>query len=374
MIDTKALREKVLDLAIRGKLVPQDPNDVPASVLLERIRAEKEQMVKDGKLKAKDIKNDTIIFKGDDNLHYEQFSDGTVKCVEDEVSFDLPEGWEWCNLGFLFNHNTGKALNSSNTGGIELTYITTSNVYWDRFELDELKSMGFNDNEIDKCTVTKGDLLVCEGGDIGRAAIWNLDEPIRIQNHLHRLRPYDKIVSRFYYYIFYLYKLNGKIKGNGIGLQGLSSNALHSIIVPIAPIKQQYMIVQKIEEIFDLIDFLDEQTMDLDDCIESIKSKILDLAIRGKLVSQNPDDEPASVLLERIRAEKEELIKAGKIKRDKKESVIFKVRITLIIKIYQKIGVYVHSVIYLKLSQEALQANQIKNITTVLFHFLNLQI
>ena len=324
MIDTKALREKVLDLAIRGKLVPQDPNDVPASVLLERIRAEKEQMVKDGKLKAKDIKNDTIIFKGDDNLHYEQFSDGTVKCVEDEVSFDLPEGWEWCNLGFLFNHNTGKALNSSNTGGIELTYITTSNVYWDRFELDELKSMGFNDNEIDKCTVTKGDLLVCEGGDIGRAAIWNLDEPIRIQNHLHRLRPYDKIVSRFYYYIFYLYKLNGKIKGNGIGLQGLSSNALHSIIVPIAPIKQQYMIVQKIEEIFDLIDFLDEQTMDLDDCIESIKSKILDLAIRGKLVSQNPDDEPASVLLERIRAEKEELIKAGKIKRDKKESVIFK--------------------------------------------------
>ena len=324
MIDTKALREKVLDLAIRGKLVPQDPNDEPASVLLERIRAEKEQMVKDGKLKAKDIKNDTIIFKGDDNLHYEQFPYGTVKCVEDEVPFDLQEGWEWCNLGFLFNHNTGKALNSSNTGGIELTYITTSNVYWDRFELDELKSMGFNDNEIDKCTVTKGDLLVCEGGDIGRAAIWNLDEPIRIQNHLHRLRPYDKIVSRFYYYIFYLYKLNGKIKGNGIGLQGLSSNALHSIIVPIAPIKQQYMIVQKIEEIFDLIDFLDEQTMDLDDCIESIKSKILDLAIRGKLVPQNPDDEPASVLLERIRAEKEELIKQGKIKRDKKESVIFK--------------------------------------------------
>ena len=324
MIDTKALREKVLDLAIRGKLVPQDPTDEPASVLLERIREQKKQMVKEGKLKAKDIKDDSIIFVGDDNLHYEQFPDGTVKCIEDEIPFELPEGWEWCNLGFLFNHNTGKALNSSNTGGIELTYITTSNVYWDRFELDELKSMGFNDNEIDKCTVTKGDLLVCEGGDIGRAAIWNFDEPIRIQNHLHRLRPYDKIVSRFYYYIFYLYKLNGKIKGNGIGLQGLSSNALHSIIVPIAPIKQQHMIVQKIEEIFDLIDFLDEQTMDLDDCIESIKSKILDLAIRGKLVPQNPDDEPAAVLLERIRVEKEELIKAGKIKRDKKESVIFK--------------------------------------------------
>ena len=133
-----------------------------------------------------------------------------------------------------------------------------------------------------------------------------------------------KQASRFYYYIFYLYKLNGKIKGNGIGLQGLSSNALHSILVPVAPINQQHMIVQKIEEIFTLIDFLDEQKLDLTECIETIKSKILDLAIRGKLVPQDPNDEPASVLLERIRAEKEELIKQGKIKRDKKESVIFK--------------------------------------------------
>ena len=89
MIDTSALREKVLDLAIRGKLVPQDPNDEPASVLLERIRAEKEQMVKDGKLKAKDIKNDTIIFKGEDNLHYEKFSDGTVKCIESAAMFSM---------------------------------------------------------------------------------------------------------------------------------------------------------------------------------------------------------------------------------------------------------------------------------------------
>ena len=98
MIDTKALREKVLDLAIRGKLVPQDPNDEPASVLLERIRTEKEQMVKDGKLKAKDIKNDTVIFKGDDNLHYEKFADGSIKCIEDEIPFDVPQGWEWTRV------------------------------------------------------------------------------------------------------------------------------------------------------------------------------------------------------------------------------------------------------------------------------------
>ncbi|WP_276790782.1 hypothetical protein, partial [Fannyhessea vaginae] len=99
MIDTKALREKVFDLAIRGKLVPQDSNDEPASVLLKKIRDQKKQMVKEGKLKAKDIKNDTVIFKGDDNLHYEQFANGSVKCIEDEIPFELPDKWVWVRLG-----------------------------------------------------------------------------------------------------------------------------------------------------------------------------------------------------------------------------------------------------------------------------------
>ena len=106
-MDTKALRQKILDLAIRGKLVPQDPNDEPASVLLERIRAEKQQMVKDGKLKAKDIKNDTVIFKGDDNLHYEKFPDGRVKCIEDEIPFELPRGWEWCRFNCVLDVRDG---------------------------------------------------------------------------------------------------------------------------------------------------------------------------------------------------------------------------------------------------------------------------
>lgn len=100
-MDTKALRQKVLDLAIRGKLVPQYPNDEPASVLLERIRQQKQQMVEEGKLKAKDIKNDTIIFVGEDNLHYEKFADDSVKCIEDEIPFDLPDGWAWSRLGSL---------------------------------------------------------------------------------------------------------------------------------------------------------------------------------------------------------------------------------------------------------------------------------
>ena len=323
-MDTKALRQKILDLAIRGKLVPQDPNDGPASVLLQRIRAEKQQMVKDGKLKAKDIKNDTVIFLGDDNLHYEKFPDGTVRCIEDEIPFELPEGWEWIRLGFAFSHNTGKALNKSKTEGTMLTYITTSNLYWNRFEIDKLKSMPFTDTEVEKCTVRKGDLLVCEGGDIGRAAIWNYDDEIRIQNHIHRLRAYIELNIEFYYHVFYLYKLTDMISGKGIGIQGLSSNQLHSIPIPLPPIQEQHRIIDKLNELISFIEVIESDKTDLQTTIQLTKSKILDLAIRGKLVPQNPDDEPVSVLLDRIRAEKEELIKQGKIKRDKKESVIFK--------------------------------------------------
>ena len=323
-MDTKALRQKILDLAIRGKLVPQDPNDEPASVLLERIRAEKQQMVKDGKLKPKDIKNDTIIFKGEDNLHYEKFPDGSMKCIEDEIPFELPQGWEWCRLGIVFSHNTGKALNKSNTNGKLLSYITTSNVYWDRFELDNLKNMHFTDTELEKCTVKKGDLLVCEGGDIGRAAIWNYDYDICIQNHIHRLRPYANVNIVLYYHIFYYYKLIGMINGKGIGIQGLSSNQLHSIPIPLPPLQEQHRIVIKLKELISFIDTIESDKADLQSTIQLTKSKILGLAIRGKLVPQDPNDEPASVLLERIRTEKEELIKQGKIKRDKKESVIFR--------------------------------------------------
>lgn len=227
-------------------------------------------------------------------------------------------------MGLLFNHNTGKALNSANSEGKRLTYITTSNVYWNRFELDDLKSMPFTDSEIEKCTVTKGDLLVCEGGDIGRAAIWNFDDEIRIQNHLHRLRAYDDIQVIFYYYVLYIFKLSGKISGNGIGLQGLSSNVLHNIIVPVPPIDEQKRIARAVEKSLSLITSIENHKEILSSYIDCAKSKILDLAIRGKLVPQDPNDEPASVLLERIKAEKEELIKQGKIKRDKKESVIFK--------------------------------------------------
>ena len=281
-MDTKKLRQKILDLAIRGKLVPQDPNDEPASVLLERIKAEKEQLIKDGKIKRskKSASSDTSPYEN--------------------VPFEIPEGWVWTTIGDIFIHNTGKALNAANNDGVLMDYITTSNLYWDKFDLTVVKQMLFTDTEIEKCTVKYGDLLVCEGGDIGRAAIWTYDYDVRIQNHIHRLRGFCNISHRFYYYIFLLYKMLNLIGGKGVAIQGLSSNDLHKLVIPLPPIKEQCRIVSIIESWFSVIDRVEQEKKDLCNAIKQIKSKILDLAIHGKLVSQDPNDEPAIELLRRI--------------------------------------------------------------------------
>ena len=263
-----------------------------------------------------------------DNLPYEKVGKNEPVCIADEVPFEIPESWEWVRLGELFQHNTGKALNSSNRSGELLTYITTSNLYWNRFEIDNLREMYFSEAEIQKCTATKGDLLVCEGGDIGRAAIWSYDTDIRIQNHIHRLRSYSEVCVEYYYYIFFLYKHAGWIGGKGIGIQGLSSNALHSLLFPLPPLQEQCRIVTKIKEIVPFLDKYEQIEQHLNDLNvnfpEMLKKSILQEAVQGKLVTQDPSDEPASVLLERIRAEKERLIQEGKIKRDKHESIIYR--------------------------------------------------
>lgn len=210
----KQTKNKILDFAIHGKLVPQDPNDEPAIELLKRINPD---------------------FTPCDNGHY-------------------PAGWQQTILGELFNHNTGKALNSVNRDGVMKDYLTTSNVYWNKFDFTVIKQMSFKESELDKCTVTKGDLLVCEGGDIGRSAIWNYDYDICIQNHIHRLRPKIDLCVPFYYYTLAYLKENNLIGGKGIGLLGLSSNALHKIEIPLPPLAEQQRIVQKIKKLFSVLD------------------------------------------------------------------------------------------------------------------------
>ena len=211
----KQAKSKILDLAIHGKLVPQDPNDEPAAELLKRINPKAE-----------------------------------ITCDKGHYSV----GWIDVILGDIFYHNTGKALNSSNKEGVLRNYLTTSNVYWNQFDLSLVKQMPFRDNELEKCTVQKGDLLVCEGGDIGRSAIWNFDYNICIQNHIHRLRPKGDLNVSFYYYVLRFLKEHNRIGGKGIGLLGLSSNELHKIGMPLPPRKEQDRIVLKIEELFSVLD------------------------------------------------------------------------------------------------------------------------
>ena len=243
------LRKSILQEAIQGKLVPQIAEEGTAHELLEQIKTEKQKLVKEGKLK-KSALNDSVIFRGDDNKYYTINRNEKI-CIDDEIPFDIPDTWEWCRLGTLFSHCTGKALNASNIKGQLMTYITTSNLYWDRFELDNLKQMRFTDEEIEKCTATFGDLLVCEGGDIGRAAIWNYPYDIRIQNHIHKLRAYKQLCTKFFFWVVYFYKATGQIGGKGIGIQGLSSKALDNILIPLPPLKEQQRIVAQIEKLFE---------------------------------------------------------------------------------------------------------------------------
>jgi len=335
-MDTKALRQKILDLAIRGKLVPQDPNDEPASVLLERIRAEKQQMVKDGKLKAKDIKNDTVIFKGDDNLHYEQFADGTVKCIEDEIPFELPEGWEWCRLQTLCvkEIKRGKAPKYEEKSDT-LVFAQKCNTKAGYIDISKAKFL--DQSTLKKYTdedyLSYNDIIINSTGTgtLGRIGIYmESDDAYGIKivpdSHITIVRAMSSEMNSRYVYYFLKYH-QSYFENSGVGSTNqkeLKPEVISTFLVAVPPIEEQNNIVSKIDIANNYSFDLDNKKEQLKELISAIKSKILDLAIRGKLVPQDPNDEPASVLLERIRAEKEELIKQGKIKRDKKESVIFK--------------------------------------------------
>ena len=246
---SNSFRKSILQEAIQGRLVPQDDSDEPSSVLLQRIREEKLRLVKEGKLKKKDVV-DSVIFKGDDNKYYENIGNNLVD-ITDDIPFEIPNNWVWTRIGYLFAHNNGKQLNKGNTAGTLMEYITTSNLYWDGFRLDHLKMMPFEESEIERCQAIKGDLLVCEGGDVGRSCIWDYDFPIMLQNHIHKLRPYIDVCTKFFYYIFYFYNVTGVIGGKGIGIQGFSAKALHNTLVSLPPLQEQQRIVAQIEKLFE---------------------------------------------------------------------------------------------------------------------------
>ena len=326
----KQLKNSILQWAIQGKLVPQDPNDEPASVLLEKIRTEKARLIKEGKIK-KD-KNESFIFRGDDNSYYEKFiATGDVKCIDDEIPFEIPQGWEWERIGNIFNHTSGKQQSSGNkNGGTPQKFITTSNLYWGYFVLDNVKVMNFTEEEINNCSATKGDLLVCEGGaGYGRSAIWNYDYDICLQNHVHRLRPCVNGICEYVYHFIYLLKESNNLSSVGTAMPGLSANRLKGLLLPFPPLSEQNRIVAKLGELLPQVEKYSKVQNCLDELNVAINSKlkkaILQEAIQGKLVPQIAEEGTAQELLEQIKTEKEKLVKDGKLKKSVlTDSVIFK--------------------------------------------------
>ena len=337
----KQLKNSILQWAIQGKLVPQDPNDEPASVLLEKIRQEKERLIKEKKIKRD--KNASIIYRGEDNSYYEKMlATGEVKCIDDEIPFEIPQGWEWTRIGNIFNHTSGKQQSSSNKGGgTPQKFITTSNLYWGHFVLDNVKVMNFTDEEIKTCSATKGDLLVCEGGaGYGRSAIWNEDYDICLQNHVHRLRPCVSGICEYVYYFIYLLKESNNLASVGTAMPGLSANRLKGLLLPFPSLTEQKRIVLKLEGLLPQIDKYSKVQNQLDELNttikECLKKSILQEAIQGKLAPQLAAEGTAQELLEQIKAEKQKLVKEGKLKKSAlNDSVIFRGDDN---KYYEKIG------------------------------------
>lgn len=299
------LKASILQYAIQGKLVEQRAEEGTGEELYRQIQTEKRRLIKAGKIK-KDKPLPDI--------------------AEDEKPFDIPESWKWVYVGEIFDHNTGKAMNSSakkvDKPGAVKPFITTSNVYWNTFDFSSVKEMFFSDDEVKRCTVTKGDILMCEGGAyFGRTAIWDFEYDICFQNHVHRLRPYQEVDLLFFYYIFFYYKNMNMMKAKGTAMPGLSSITLHQMIVPLPPLAEQKRIVAKIEELLPYIDRYAASYERLEqvntEFPEDMNKSILRYAIQGKLVEQRAEEGTGEELYRQIQEEKKRLIKEGKIKKEK---------------------------------------------------------
>ena len=265
-----------------------------------------------------------------DNLPYEKVGKNEPVCIADEVPFDIPESWEWVTLKQIAVTALGKTLDKSKNIGEYRPYLCSINVYWTGIDLSTVKQARFEDSELSKYQLNKGDLLICEGGDVGRSAVWDRDEEMYYQNALHRVRFYGNIEPRFFQLLMESYK-GAKILDNyskGMTIKHLVQNSLNSIYFPLPPLAEQRRIVEKIKQLTPYLKKYGSVETILSNLNlafpDDLKKSILQYAVQGKLVPQDPTDEPASVLLERIRTEKEQLVKEGKIKRDKHESVIFR--------------------------------------------------
>ena len=247
------LRKSILQEAIQGKLVPQIVEEGTAHELLEQIRQEKQKLVKKGKLK-KSALTDSIIFKGDDNKYYEK-KGKNIECVEEELPFEIPSSWSWCHLPSIGTSDLGKTMDKGKDSGKSVPYLCSINVYWNKIDLSTIKYALFTENELKKCKLEKEDLLICEGGDIGRCAIWEADNEMYYQNALHRVRLYGNISPRYLQLIITLYKSCGIIDdvSKGVTIKHFTQTALHGLYLPIPPLGEQSRILDKVKLLLHLI-------------------------------------------------------------------------------------------------------------------------
>ena len=284
------LKSSILQLAIQGKLVEQRPEEGTANDLLDSLP----------KLKK------------------------TAEPFDDEnIPFEIPESWTWVHLNQIAESSLGKTLDKAKNTGDPQPYLCSINVYWDGISLEKVKEALFEESELSKYRLQKGDLLICEGGDVGRCAIWNRDEIMYYQNALHRVRFYGEIVPSFYLYVLHLYKEIGIINEycKGVTIKHLVQNALYAMPLPLPPVAEQKRIVVKIEELLPYLSRYEKAWNRLEDFNRrfpaDMQKSILQMAIQGKLVEQRPEEGTGEELYRQIQAEKQALIKAGRIKKEK---------------------------------------------------------
>ena len=317
----KELKASILDLAVRGKLVPQDPNDEPASVLLEKIRAEKRKLVKAGKIKKE--KNPSEIYIAADGKPHEKFADGSETCIEDEIPFELPKGWAWARLGNVIELVSGRDLTPDQySDQLKGTiYITGPSCLSDEGVL--LKRWT---SEPSVYAYAGDVLLVCKGAGYGKTVICDVKEA-HIARQIMAIKQTPHLDMR--YVKHYLDANAARIKEQGQGvIPGIDRNSVLSLLFAVPPLKEQQRIVANVKELTHKLNEYSKAENKLaifsSTFAPALKKSILQYAVEGKLVPQDPNDEPASVLVERIAQERKALVKAGKLKRDKNESVIFR--------------------------------------------------
>ena len=336
----KQLKNSILQWAIQGKLVPQDPNDEPASMLLERIRVEKEKLIKEKKIK-KD-KNESIIYRGEDNSYYEKFlATGEVKCIDEEIPFEIPQGWEWERIGNVFfvtklagfentKFFTKEALSASNP----IPIVRAQNVRMGFFEENKNEAISeMLSNQLERSALNKKCLLMTFiGAGIGDTCIFPAERKNHLAPNVAKIEPLDDSIS-LDYAVFALMSPCGQRGVNAIkkstAQPSLSMETIRKLLIPIPPLKEQKCISLKLSEALPLVEKyskVQEEQNQLNVEIQYLlKKSILQEAIQGKLVPQIAEEGTAQELLEQIKTEKEKLVKDGKLKKSAlTDSVIFK--------------------------------------------------